>query len=73
MNESELPLVDTPPDARELAQHTEALLAAYKASGVWRHGISFDRALRNPALRICITTAAEIKIKRQQEHTPCAA
>lgn len=73
MNSAELPLADPAPDPRALAQHSEAQLDAFKQSGVWRHGISFEAAMRDPALRICITTAAEIRIRRQLESQTCAA
>lgn len=66
--EPELALpVDTTPTARELAEHPEALRAAFRQSGVWRHGISFEDALAKPALRICLLTAAEIKARKLLE------
>jgi len=64
--EPELALVDPMPTARELAQHSEALLAAFKGSNLWRPpiGMSFNEAIAQPAVRICLTTAAEIKAKK---------
>ena len=68
MNDShtaDLPLVvEQPDDPAGLAAHPEALRQAFKASGVWRHGITFEQALATPALRICLTTAAQIKARK---------
>ena len=69
LTEPELALPATAVTPRELAEHPEALRAAFKQSGVWRFGYTFERALAQPAIRICLTTAAEIKARKLLERT----
>lgn len=42
----------------------EALRAAYQHIGLWRMGISFQRAIDSPGLRICLRVIAEQLAKR---------
>jgi len=69
--EPELALVDPMPTARELASHPEALLAAFKGSNLWRPpiGMTFHEAIATPAIRTCLTTAAEIRARKLLERT----
>lgn len=73
MTDLDLPLTDAPPDPRALAQHEEALLDAFKHSGLRRYGYSFERAIASAPIRRCLAVRAEIKIRRQLEAIPCAA
>lgn len=67
----ELPLTDPMPTARELAEHPEALRAAFKGSTLWHPPLryTFEQAIAKPAVRICLTTAAEIRARKLLERT----
>lgn len=73
MTDLDLPLTDPAPNPRELAQHPDALLDAFKHSGLRRYGYSFERAIASDAIRRCLAVSAEIRIKRQLEASTCVA
>lgn len=64
------PLFPEAPVPHDAATHREALHAAFIATGVWRYGYTFERAMQTPPLATCIKTAAEIRVQRHQEHRP---